>query len=258
MAYGRNCGLSKCHSLSSIHPSCPAHCANSPTALPSHTSIFLFKAEAVPTAYLLKWYWPQPVSWQRRQYEQRSECQKQLIVWRKLSSLKFLQYTMRLRVVWGKVLDLDKSKTTEGFVGCWGAWTWSCGLSSHWAELQCGWIWVSFWSHQPVCKQTWSRETWEGWQSRKAEELRWQAQIWEIVRMQKNLQIWSSVRCRWYKQGRHQKFLRFLASVRIKWAGDGVETQGYRAMKSVLDALYSQFWPTSTWKWRHSRGSWAY
>lgn len=56
MAYGRNCGLGKCHPLSNIHPSCPAHCANSPTALPLHTSIFLFKAEAVPTAYLLKWY----------------------------------------------------------------------------------------------------------------------------------------------------------------------------------------------------------
>lgn len=90
MAYGRKCGLGKCHPLSqtSTHPA--LHTVL-PHTLPLCTSVRFFKAEAVSVsaAYLLKWYWPQPLSWQRRLHKQRNECNKHLIVWRKLSTLMF-------------------------------------------------------------------------------------------------------------------------------------------------------------------------
>lgn len=158
MAYGRKCGLGKCHPLPNIHPSCRAYCANQPTALPLHASVLLFKAEAEPTAYLLftsTCLWAEDTMWANKWVK------KQLIVWRKLSSLQFLQHK-----TWGwKWCEVrpsvwTRAKPQTGFVGCWGARTRSCGLSSHSAETWFGWILLSFWSHRVVCRKIWSREAW--------------------------------------------------------------------------------------------------
>ena len=133
------------HCQTSTHPA-GAHCANQPTALPLQTYVLLFKAKAVPAAYLVltsTCLLAEDTKWANKWVK------KQLIVWRKLSSLKFLQHKTR-GWKWCEVRPSvwKRAKPQKGFVGCWGA------------ETQCGWILLSFWSHRVACRRTWSREAW--------------------------------------------------------------------------------------------------
>lgn len=127
MAYGRKCGLHKCDPLSqtSTQPALHTVLPHAPSLVnfyplsPGWREVIHIPAEVVSTSTCLL---AEETIWAKHHLEKT----KQLDV--------IATENMRLKRVWIKTLDLDQSETTEGFVGCWGAWTQSCGLGSYFAE----------------------------------------------------------------------------------------------------------------------------
>lgn len=147
MAYSRKGGLIKYHLLSqaSTHPALHAVLPYTPSLgdfcslFQSWSTINQIPEEASPSES----------PGREDNINEGIKCKRKFTVYRKLRRLIPLQHEiMSLEMAWGKVLDLDK---TESFKFSLHPVA-SGGIVQRCDMVWYGWIWVSFWSHQVMCK----------------------------------------------------------------------------------------------------------